>query len=214
MPEPCMGFASKAALERAIRAELDPHPIGERFESRLVADLIARRHYACSRLGLRPLAFRKDANPPPRAGYRFMGLFPDIGWHDVSWRKSVTATTWQQEVTAALRRHIEPWVVAYRQRHPECERCGRVDGLEVDHVDPEFADIARAAIALHPDAEWDAILAQYSWLHTEEFLLPAHLACSRYVWEAHKTCVLMTVCQPCHRRNAVERRASQCASPA
>ena len=204
--DPRMGFPSKAALRRAVQAVLARHPIGEEFESDLIADLIAGHHYYCSRHGLRPVAFVKARNPRYPGAYFFKGLFPDIGWHGVSWTKCIDQRTWQLEVGAALRREVQPLMDAYREAHPSCERCGSSGRCEVDHVAPEFASVVREAMALHSEAEWDAILAQHSWLRDEEFLLPAPLAAVQYVHEVHKRCVLMSVCQACHRQNAADRR--------
>lgn len=195
---------TKTELIRVIRDEISQYTIGQEFESGLISDLIAQKHYYCSRKGLRPLRFKKEFRPG--AAYDFNGFFTGYGWHLVSWRQCITQREEHDWLKRALREAIDPIVTAYKAAHPTCERCCLVSSEHIDHVEPEFDVIARKAIsALTPD-EIERAFACFDWWSKEPFMLSASHRAVQSVLADHKAAKLQAVCKPCHVTSARERR--------
>lgn len=182
-----------------MRAVVNPRPNGEEFESSLISDLIAKYHGHCSALGIRPVRFRKVEYG---GNYEFQGFFTEkvdgreIGWHDVSWRKSVRPQSYESEVRAFLRRHIEPELKVARK--DRCETCGRTDDLDVHHENPSFEEIYVQARA-HFSPEEIKTRAYDEWLKKERFSLPKDHAVLAAFDAAHKSATLRTLCKAHHR---------------
>lgn len=207
MKKDIIGFPTKKALTKAIQTELEPHAIGVEFESPLLSRLIGERHYYCSKHGLVPQRFRKLPSPYSKNGYWFDGWFPEIGWHGVSWTECVAAKwSLDKELVAGLRLAVSPIIDSYRREHPVCERCRVRPSRDVDHVAPEFKEIANAAIITVTESDRKNLMDGYDWVATEIFTLPGDMECVRIVVEAHKTARLMAVCGECHASNARDRK--------
>lgn len=204
--KPYFGGLTKTQLTQAIRAELGQYPIGQEFESALVAGLIAEKHYYCSKKGIKPARFRKSFRAG--AAYDFEGFFPERGWHMVSWVQCITPRDEQDWLKRALRDAVQPIVAAYKSAHPKCELCP-APSEHVDHVAPEFDSMVKEAMSLLNQQQLDAAFAQFDWWSKEAFSLPALSPAIQSVLAAHNTAQLRAVCQPCHTRSSKERRNAQ-----
>ncbi|MEY2545058.1 MAG: hypothetical protein QOG48_175, partial [Verrucomicrobiota bacterium] len=170
MPRPAQfwrQFATKEAAEDAIRAVIDPQPFDTPFESTLLSELVAERHYFCSRRGLRPFRFRKLRH---YKAYLLEGDFSvaaaprQIGWHGVSWTKCLAPpqTDWQR-IVRAMRDRCKPAKTSYRQSHPICETCLQRPSVEAHHENPTFHALTEQIRSQMSDAEVTDCLAGWDW---------------------------------------------------
>jgi hypothetical protein len=195
---------TKTQLKAEIREFLKPIPFSHEFESPLLSDLIAEKHYHCSLHGLRPTKFRKLFRPG--GAYDFAGYFPGHGWHLVSWTKCIDAGADEWFIVRALRDAVQPFLSDYKAAHPVCERCKQRAAEECDHVHPEFEEIAKQAIAAMSKDDRRAAELAFDWWNEDAYRLPENSSALKYVLRAHETAKLMAVCHACHLENARERR--------
>jgi hypothetical protein len=192
---------------------------GVAFESVLVSDLMAERHWSLVARGIRPIRFMWSTHP--RMGWKnaFHVQYPDGTWHCKAFNKAVdgwvlTDATLDEMLRDEFRQVITPYTSAYKAKHPYCERPGCPnprDGrlMDVDHVDPEFLAIATAAIALMSAKEREEIVRTAAF---SDDLLRLSKPVLDYLRDVHKTAKLMTVHPPdgwksgCHTLNARDRR--------
>lgn len=194
---------TKTQLIQTIQSELEGFGINQEFESQLISDLIAEKHYYCSRKGIRPIRFRKSFRQG--AAYDFEGYFPDHGWHMVSWRQCITPRNELDWIKRALRDSIQPIVYGYKSSHPICERCSAKPSEHVDHVAPEFDEMATQAIERLSKQQIDEIFSRFDWWSKEPFSLPSNHPAIQFIHDAHRTAKLQAVCQPCHVSSTRER---------
>jgi len=207
---PFFAGMAKTALKAYIRNRLKEYAIDEVFEDELISDLIAQKHYFCSVNALRPSHFRKRFRPGSgENGYDFEGLFPTAQWRKVSWTQCLDPKTREDIIEDALRNAVQSIVSARKAVFPTCEKCGQKPSAEVDHVDPEFAEIARQAIDTMSQQDMDEAISRFDWWKEEAFELPANSPALLYTLDAHKTAQLQAVCKECHLSNAKERRAAR-----
>jgi hypothetical protein len=195
---------TKTKLTETIREEISRYNFGQEFESSLISDLIAQKHYYCSRKRLRPERFKKEFRPG--AAYDFYGFFPGHDWHLVSWSQCIRPRDEHDWLKNALRESIKPIVTAYKAAHPTCEKCCQVPSEHVDHVDPEFDVMASKAIQAITMHEVDEAFSRFDWWNKDPFTLPSTHRAVQSVLEDHNSAKLQAVCQPCHVANAKERR--------
>jgi len=193
---------TKTQLTNAIREEIKRFSFGEEFESPLIGDLIAEKHYYCAKKWLKPTRFRKQYRPG--AAYDFEGFFPGHGWHMVSWTQCINRRDEYDWLKRALRDAIQPIMAHYKALHPSCEICG-APSEHVDHVAPEFDEMANQAISLLDATQLDEAFASFDWWSKEPFSLPESNPAVRFVMAAHEKASLRAVCQPCHVKSAKER---------
>lgn len=196
-------FPTQAAARNAIRDIVDSKEHAVPFESDLISDLIAERHYFCSARGLRPVRFRKINKGK---GYTFEGDFssceiePPLTWHAVSWSKCLKGappTPWEH-IESAMRKHCMPAKTAYRNAHPQCEQCGATETLEVHHSEPTFQDIVQCIRTQIDDADIQRCLANWNWFEKGDFKLPGGDKITQLFEVIHQTAILQVLCQPCH----------------
>lgn len=187
-------FPTQKAATEAIRAELAPWPLEVEFRSDLLSELAAEHHYYLSRVGLRPARHRKVRHPDHPTGYELQGWFEGIGWHDWSWTKCLRQPTWQQDVTAHLRRLVKP--LMDEARGAACERCGeRVSILEVHHKSPEFKEMVAQVLPLITPAE---ALSYRDWKGKTRYELPPGHPIEGAFLALHAKAKLETLCRPHH----------------
>ena len=196
---------SRSELEKEIRFDVNPREYDVEFQYPLLSDLILERHYYCSRHGLRPTKFRKDFC---RGGakYKLHAYFPSRGWHPVSWKKCLDPCSREGWIKRALRDAVHPIVSDYKKQHPVCERCRVARSEHVDHVKPEFDEIAKAAFERMSEHDWDEAFAHFDWWSAAPFELPANHPALLHTLDTHKTAELQAVCKSCHQENARDRR--------
>jgi hypothetical protein len=202
--QPFFQGKTRTALKTEIRAFLDRFQLNEEFESPLLADLIAEKHYYCSRHGLRPVRFKKQFRAG--GGYDFAAFFPERGWHLVSWAQCIHVRRDEDWIKRALRDTARPLVAKYKEQHPVCERCGQASTDEVDHVSPQFDDLAREAICSLSEADWAAIVDVFDWWSDQPFVLPAESPALLHFIAAHGLAKFQAVCKKCHLANARDRK--------
>lgn len=141
-------FPSKEACRRAVRSELNSHPIGQVFQSTLISDLISEHHPRWSELGHRPTEFRRDPPIAGRSGYTFYAYFPQLAqWKKTSAFHPIKHLSADDRIREFLRDRIRPIIDHQYQRRTSCEICGRSDRpLQDDHADPEFKEMYRSAM--------------------------------------------------------------------
>ncbi|WP_339461283.1 hypothetical protein [Pseudomonas sp. EA_105y_Pfl2_R69] len=201
---------AKTALREKIRERLKAYAIDEVFEDELISDLIAQKHYYCSINALRPTHFRKRFRPGSGVnGYDFEGLFLTSHWRKVSWTQCLDPKTREDIIETALRDAVQSIVAARKTRFPVCEKCGQTPSTEIDHVSPEFAEIARYAMDTMTQEDLDEAISNFDWWKEEPFALSKNCPAMLYTFEAHKTAQLQAVCKECHLSNAKERRAAR-----
>jgi hypothetical protein len=197
--------SGKSALRTKIRGELARHALGEEFECELIADLIVEKHYYCSKHGLRPLRFRKSFRYG--GGYDFEGFFANgIGWHKVSWTQCLDERDSHDWLVRVLRDCVAPIIADYKRRHPICESCRVFASEHVDHVEPEFNELATLAIACLSDEQIADEFKKFDFFAPEQFSLPASNPARQFILCAHENAKLQAVCKGCHQRNAAARR--------
>lgn len=198
-------FTTKKALTEAVRNVVNAVAFNDEFESQLLSDLIAERHWYCSCHQTRPTKFKKM--PGWNGGYDFLGWFDQIGWHKVSWTKCITPDSVDAVLKRVLRTAIRPMIADYKSSHPVCERCQQRETEEVDHVSPTFDEMYRRAIDGLSGEEKDQIMASLNWNDESEFQLPEDHRVVERILTSHENCQLQAVCVDCHRANAKERKS-------
>jgi len=204
-------FATKKAAEDAIRSVINSQPFDTPFESALLSDLIAERHYFCSRRGLRPSRFRKLRG---YKAYIFEGDFSiaaaprQIGWHGVSWTKCLAPpqSDWDR-IVRAMRDRCEPAKTAYRKSHPVCEKCLVRPSYEAHHARPTFQQLTEQIRSYISDAEVADCLAGWDWFCAENLVLPDDHRITTLFDEFHARATLQALCRDCH--NLTKRRKLQ-----
>jgi hypothetical protein len=197
-------FETKAALEEAVRRTVNPVPYNVEFESSLISDLIAERHWYCKHNRLRPTRFKRTS--AWNGGYDFYGWFDSIGWHKVSWRKCIRPDNVDNVLKRAIRTAIRPIIAEYKASHPVCERCGTCPSKEVDHVSPTFDEMYQEAVATMSDEDKERVMARQNWDDESEFRLPNDDPLIESILGSHRGAQLQAVCTGCHQDNARERR--------
>lgn len=207
MPRGAVFFAgmTKTQLRDGIRARLKERKLEEVFDDDVISDLIAEKHYYCSVHSLRPSRFRMSYRPG--GGYDFYGEFVPYGWHKVSWSQCLEPRDQNDWIESALRLASSRFLSARKVAFPTCERCGMLASTEVDHVSPEFREIAREAIQQMTEAEFDAAFRGFNWWSHEPFFLPTDNSALVYTLQAHQHAKLQAVCKDCHLKNAAERKS-------
>lgn len=190
---------TKAQLTDAIRREIGRYEFNEPFACPLIADLIYEHHWYCSVHKLRPSLFIKRERPG--AAYDFAACF-DGRWNLVSWTHCIHP----RSDHAWLRNVARPFVRDYKRQHTVCEVCRVQPATECDHVDPEFDEIATAAIATLSHEVIRQYVSEMDWWASEPFALPDDSPAVAMVREAHRTGTLQAVCKACHLKNASERK--------
>lgn len=189
-------YPRREDLESSVRAIVNPQPFNRPFQSPVLSDLIAERHYFCRLRGLRPSAFKKTYDDYPD---RFYGLFESPGWHPVSWKKCLKPPPSGEEIiTAALRNRIEVEKIAFRRAHPICGRCKQAPSEETHHAEPTFKAIVGRVFAAVAPSDIDSALADWNWFEKEEFTLPDGHSILRHFDEIHANARLEALCKPCH----------------
>lgn len=194
-------FKTQKAAREAIREIVNAQPMKIPFESELISELIAERHYFCSIRGLRPSRFRKI---PGYKNYSFEGDFSDcdvtpaISWHPVSWDKCLKphGEKWDW-IVRAMRDRVEPLKTAYRESNPDCEDCG-TEADDVHHEHPSFIEIARSIRGMVSDQEVERCLSGWNWFAKENFQLPENHRITAIFDQAHDTATLKSLCKTCH----------------
>lgn len=198
---------AKTQLRDHIRSRLRDRRLEEVFEDGLISDLIAEKHYYCSVHNLRPSQFRMTYRPG--GGYDFYGNFDPNGWHKVSWSQCLAPRDKNDWIESALRLASAPFLAARRHSFPICERCGLLASTEVDHVNPEFQEIACQAMLRMTVSEFEEAFRSFDWWSEEPFTLPADNSALAYTLQAHQGAALQAVCKDCHLRNAADRRTQK-----
>lgn len=187
---------NKSELRKEIQRLLLTKSMDEEFESTLISNLIASKHYFCFPHGLRPTRFKKTRRNG--GGYLFMGYFPEHGWHPVSWDKSITQRHDLKLVKDALRLAVDPEILEYKSRHPVCEHCHLRPSQECHHASPTFEELFQSAICDMTDDEWVQIWRAFEWWNKEPFQIPQSAPLLRRFVEAHRRASLQALCQQCH----------------
>jgi len=204
--QPFFEGMNKSKLIKTIQDEIANFDFNEEFESQLISDLIAEKHYYCSGKQLRPARFRKTDRG--NDSYDFWGFFQNHGWHVVSWRQCINPRNQTDWLVRALRDAAQPIVSRYKSCHPVCERCQVVVSDDVDHVSPEFNDIATEIIGTLSPEQTVQIFERFDWWDKEPFSLPPNHVALEQLERAHRTARLQAVCKTCHGLNARERRTA------
>lgn len=196
-------FRTQKELTEKIRLVIGANDIGEAFESELLSDLIAERHYACAPLGLRPTLFKKVPNKEyPSAPYAFMAFFGGlIGWRGVSWTKCVRgrADSVKEMVAKALRDRVSLLMRDLKQY--EFCACG-APAQEVHHSAPTFVEIVESIVEEHRN-DIESAVALYDWREIERFSIPESNPLIATFDRLHNTSTLTPVCKKCHPRKRV-----------
>lgn len=195
-------FESKKDAENAVREEIKSHLRGQEFTSSLIADLIATRHWYCSRHALRPVLFRMtlDRGDNSAGAYQFFGLFPGIGWHKVSWKNCLYQPTWDGEKRALMRRLVADEMERYRLSHYQCEICGKcTPPLHCHHKYPLFSDMAIAVDQLFSDSDRLAWLGR-EWKDDADFSLPTSHPTVIEFLRLHADAQMTVLCLDCHKK--------------
>lgn len=198
-------FKTKREARDAIRLIFDRQPFNSPFESPLVSDLIAERHYHCSKHNLRPSRFRKL---PGINIYTVEGEFPGIGWKAVSWTKCLSRalTDWDY-VKRAMRDHIMNDKLRFRDDHPTCQSCHGAPSAEVHHKEPTLEQIALSIRAKITEADVSTCLADWNWFHSENFSLPSGHVITKLFEQAHQSAQLEALCIDCHNKTKSKQRS-------
>ena len=188
---------NKKQTASAIRDIINPVPLGQEFESSLLADLISQKHYYCARHRLRPVRFRKL--PQTVGDYDLQAWFDERQkWHSVSWYQSIYPRRDQDWVARALRDAIASETAEYKRAHPVCEYCGTAPAEEVHHVSPTFREIVVRAVGALDESDWQAIIDRFDWWSNDPFSLPDNSPALSVLHREHESAELRAVCQPCH----------------
>lgn len=188
-------FYTKDALTQEIQNFLAPIALNVEFESQLISDLIAERHYYCSLKGLRPNKFEKRAGTNV---YNFYGHFDGIGWHRVSWTKAITPPSKKDHIETALRGRIIAVKLNYRKKNSICEYCRKAPSEETHHESPEWRDILTALSKEITDEDIDYALSTWDWLKEEYFTISEDSKIISLFDSAHISATLKALCKKCH----------------
>lgn len=204
--KPVLHFTTQKECKAAVRAEVDPYrETDEIFEAPVTKQLLAKRHHACVKHGLVPMRFCWGIHPIFNTRDCFLAnfndvRFPQLDWRKISWNKALigwrlTDATLDGEIKAVLRRHILPHILAYRDVHDYCEYPGCLSLVQdIDHINPQFDDIACTAIAMLTQLERASMINSYSWIDDCPLQIPARVL--DYMDEQHSTVVrLQALCK-------------------
>jgi hypothetical protein len=202
-------FPTATAATKAFQQILNAQPFKTPFESELLSDLIAERHYFCAPRGIRPSRFRKL---PGFRAYTLEGDFSlsvpsrNLGWHPVSWTKCLKPpqTDWDR-IVRAMRDRIEPEKLAYRNEHQTCEICRSASSVEVHHESPSFIEITQCVRKTITDDHIADCLGDWDWFVKEDFALPENHAITRAFDAIHSSATLQALCRVCH--NTTKKRS-------
>lgn len=188
-----------------MRAVVDPAPYYSAFSSELISDLLAERHYYCQREGIRLTRFKKTHEDHP---YRFYADFPSVGWHPVSWTKSVKQPPTRETIIRdALRQSTEADKTAYRRTHPVCEGCRSAPSVETHHAHPTFAELVAEVFAFVTEADRESALTNWNFFDPLPFALPADHVIQREFDSRHRVARLQALCKACH--DATKRKGRE-----
>ena len=126
----------------------------------------------------------------------------------VSWRQCINPRDKTDWLIRALRDAAQSIVFKYRASHPICERCQVVESDDVDHVSPEFNDIATDIVKMLSTEQIAQIFERFDWWDKQPFSLPSGHVAIEQLERTHRTATLQAVCKTCHGFNARARRAS------
>lgn len=210
-----LNFPSKAAAERAIRQELEQHPLDTPFQSDLIQNLIQRHHPILAGRGEYPEWFYKNSNNPRGKGYYFQGYFParDLWW-GVSWTECIKPPpTLKDRIAECFREYISIATIWYRVQNPICEICGDL-AEDTDHANPGgFNFIFKQVYRFNPPSLWAWYFENYYdfWSPEKEKWIPESDPAIRYLKEIHEdgTIALQSLCKPCHRKVGRERKSAR-----
>jgi hypothetical protein len=149
----------------------------------------------------RVTGIRVQNNPDPRRRHRQLVLVQAIRPDEpVSWLKCISPPDHESKCKEAMRRAIEPQIIAYRGSVPaRCELCTVISTrLEVDHFPVTFAEL----VAGYAEAVggWDAIEVDTEW--TGDYVEGSQLgAMDKKVWSLYhcRYASLRLLCGVCHR---------------
>lgn len=203
-------FASELELQAMVRRVVDPYRHNKQiFESLLVSELLVERHYALKLHGDRywPRLFRFDTHPDWNTPQYFTAEFALLGWRRISYRRAIWGWEMNDESLdgelAKHYRHIAtPYVLAHRDRHPNCDVCG-APMRHVHHEKPTFFATAKHATGLLSADERALLIRTHNWFDTEQlWRLPDK--CVRAIHELHQDAQLRSLCHAHH--HAAHRR--------
>ncbi len=197
-------FTTKVELTKTVQNIVRSRPFEVEFESELLSDLIAERHWHCSFHQLRPTKFKKSEGW--NGGYDFWGWFEPTGWHKVSWRKCITPDKIDNTLKGALRTAILPIVSEYKYLHLFCERCNVHPIEHVHHVSPTFDEMFRDAISVMSIEEKEQIKVSQDWNEEAPFQLPRDHPAVQSILRSHEGAQLQAVCKDCHPKNERDRK--------
>lgn len=203
---------SKTAQVKHIQSLINDIPMNQPFSCKLLSNLIKAKHYFLKNSDIQsPIIFRKGTPDHVQRGYKFQGFFCHIDkWHPVSWRKSIAGDlSFEQMFKNQARDYIQPLMQKYKSRHHECELCGKDTVLDVDHVDPEFNDIALTAIDLITDYDKNLFTSLFDFFDESRCWIPEYHPSIQYVINRHRTATLQAVCHGCHKLAAKKRREAR-----
>jgi hypothetical protein len=107
-----------------------------------------------------------------------------------------------------------PIIADYKRSHPICESCRVFASEHVDHVEPEFNELAILAIACLSDEQIPAEFKKFDFFAPEQFALSTSNPARQFILCAHENAKLQAVCKGCHQRNAAARRKMRAKQPA
>ena len=194
---------TKTELIKTIREIIKNVKYGVEFENQLIADLIGQHHYYWSTQEIRPLKFKKEFMPK---SYIFKGWTEKEGWKDVSWRKCIYKKDSDAILVDALRYASHPFLLEYRKKNPVCEICKIAKSTEVDHVEPQFKEIAKRFLNQLTDVQIEIIKNSFDFCKVEKFRFPEEFVMFKRMEAIHATATIKAVCKSCHLDSARERK--------
>ena len=194
-------FSTSEEIRIAVRNVLKGFKLETEFESALISDLIAERHYFCSLKGLRPSKFKKVHV----YGEQLQGYFDGIGWHPVSWYRSAgKPPTVRGQISDALRLRIKPLKAPYFQNHRICEYCNSAPSVEIHHEALEWREIMDMIFSEVFASDVDSVMESWDWFNKDEFEIPDGSRIALVFDRIHESAVLKALCKKCH--NSTKRR--------
>jgi hypothetical protein len=161
-------FETQRALELAVRARLNSHPLNEEFHDEFLAAVINELHANVRAAGQRATGrfqyldwleqYRRgmESARRHRGGKLMMGFFHPLGeWRDVSvypWKAESNSRT-------AIKKALREKINQHLPRPSQSDRCTRQPcsargfDLEYEHVRPTFNEIAEECLLLMSDEE-------------------------------------------------------------
>lgn len=194
----------KKDLAYEIRQIINQYELGQEFNFPLLSELLFEKHFYCAKHKLWPTMFRKIAHPHNE--HTLEGFFPAFGWHRISWYGCIYPKSWKTLLDKTLRKAIHPTIMAYKQQHPVCERCGSNQSEEVDHIAPQFNDLLKDAMKLITQGEMERLLEDYNWWEKQSFELPENNLALKYVLSTHEHVAVQALCKKCHVAVTLSRR--------